>query len=140
MAGPHSPAFGFLSANVRERARALGTSDLDDHLGLSEEERFNAQGNAMDPEAVNVGLATLLTAWSRDPTTVQRHTSLRPHRLWRVQLQLRAAILQAFGPEGDGTLDEHSLHVPTLAFVDPATGRVEDLLTIDSGPGGREDE
>ena len=86
-----------------------------------------------------LALAVAMPAWAQQPATVARHAFLPPHALQHVYEQLRHTILEAFGPEGDGTLEEQHLQAPPLPHVDPATGRVEERdPNLDlSGPGGR---
>ncbi len=116
---------------------ALGVDEVDQHLGLTERERFDAQGNAMDPAAVQCRLRPLLAAWAADPSTVPRHTFPPPHRVQLVYDSLRDTILRQHGPDGDGTVDPDRLFAIHLPRINLTAGIVEDALATLSGPGGR---
>jgi hypothetical protein len=130
---------GLRPPNVQDRSAARGLTELDAHLGLTEEERFNAQGNAMDPAAVQCRIAPLISACAEQPARVVRHPFRPSHALQHVYEQLRSTILDASGPEGEGALEEQDLYTPPLPHVDPITGRAKalDCSHLLSGPGGR---
>ncbi len=137
----HEAELGFRTPGVEERSAALGLSELDAHLHLTEEERYNAQGNAMDPTALQLRLAPLLRAWAQDPAALPHHTFPAPHELLHPAERLRRDLLATYGPDGDGTLTESALHQAPLPFVNPTTGTVEHLdlpPPPTSGPGGRQ--
>ncbi len=137
----HEAELGFRTPSVDERSAALGLSELDAQLNLTEEERYNAQGNAMDPTAMQIRLAPLLRAWAQGPTTLPRHTFPAPHELLCIAERLRRDLLTTYGPDGDGSITESSLHQPPLPFVNPTNGTVEHLDLPPPplpGPGGRQ--
>ncbi len=137
----NGPRLGFRTPDVGERSAALGLTELDQHMELTEEERFNAQGNAMDVDILQCRIAPLIRAWA-DPTLgAPRHSYPAPYLIRRYQEQLRHTVLAAYGPDGEGRLDESDLHDIQLPHVDPVTGYVEDISVPQqpSGPAGRGD-